>query len=57
MYRVCVAQNGHVYEVTPTKAVPGADQDIIDQIRENWLYKPQQVPVCCLYNMVITITQ
>jgi protein TonB len=50
-----VATDGHVYEVTPIKSVPGADEDIIQGIREGWLYKPQQVPVCFLYNIPITI--
>ena len=55
MYRVCVGLDGHVYQVVPVKSVPGADQDIIDGIKQGWVYKPQQVPVCFLYNMPIEI--
>jgi protein TonB len=57
MYRVCVGMDGHVYEVTATTSIPGADADIIQQLKDSWLYKPQQVPVCFLYRMVITVTQ
>jgi protein TonB len=57
MYKVCVAQDGHVYDVVTVKGVPGADDDIIQNFKSGWLYKPQQVPVCFLYNMAITIQQ
>jgi protein TonB len=57
LYKVCVGMDGHVYEVATLKPVPGADEDIVSTIKEGWLYKPQQVPVCFLYNMQITITQ
>jgi protein TonB len=30
---------------------------IIEGIKAGWLYKPQQVPVCFLYNMVVTVQQ
>lgn len=55
MYRICVATDGHVYEVKAVKSVPGADEDIIAGIKEGWQYKPQKVPVCFLYNIPITI--
>jgi protein TonB len=55
MYRICVSTTGEVYEVTAVKPVPGADEDIISGIKEGWLYKPQKVPVCFLYNIPITI--
>jgi protein TonB len=57
MYKVCVGTDGHVYEVEAVKSVPGADEDIIEGMREGWLYKPQQVPVCFLYNVPIDISQ
>jgi len=57
MYKVCVDTDGRVYEVTPVKEVEGANEEIIAGIREDWLYKPQQVPVCFLYNMVVTVRQ
>ena len=55
MYKVCVDLDGKVYEVTPIKGVPGADESIIDGIKDYWLFQPQQVPVCFLYNMQITV--
>jgi protein TonB len=55
MYRVCVGLDGHVTAVTVVKSVPGADEAIQSGIRERWVYKPQQVPVCFLYNMPITV--
>ena len=36
-------------------SVPGADEDIIRGIKEGWEYRPQQVPVCFLYNIPIRI--
>lgn len=55
MYKVCVGGDGHVYEVGVVKSVPGADDAIVAGIQEGWLYKPQQVPVCFLYNMPISV--
>lgn len=55
MYKVCVALDGRVYEVTPVKKIPGADDDIISGIKDGWRYKPQQVPICFLYSIPITI--
>ena len=55
MYKVCVGLDGKVYEVIPVKAVPGADDDIVQGIKDGWEYKPQKVPVCFLYNIPITI--
>jgi protein TonB len=54
-YRVCVGIDGHVYDVQTVKSVPGADEDIARGIREGWQYKAQQVPVCFLYSIPITI--
>jgi protein TonB len=55
LYKVCVDLDGSVYEVTPVKAIDGANDEIVDGIKTGWLYKPQQVPVCFLYNMVVRI--
>lgn len=57
MYKVCVDTDGTVYEVTPVKAVEGANDEIVAGIKQDWLYKAQQVPVCFLYNMVVTVRQ
>ncbi|MFN2546981.1 MAG: PaxA [Myxococcales bacterium] len=55
MYKVCVDLDGSVYEVTPVKAIDGANDEIVDGIKSGWQYRPQQVPVCFLYNMVVRI--
>ncbi len=55
MYKVCVGLDGKVYQVDVVKSVGGADESIVQGIREGWIYKPQQVPVCFLYNMPIKI--
>ena len=55
LYKVCVGTDGHVYAVTAMQPIPGADEEIIETIRDGWLYKPQQVPVCFLYNIPITV--
>ena len=57
MYKVCVDTDGKVYEVVPVKAIDGANDEIIEGIKADWLYKPQQVPVCFLYNMIVTVQQ
>lgn len=55
MYKVCVDLDGSVYEVTPVKPIEGANDEIVDGIKTGWQYRPQQVPVCFLYNMVVRI--
>jgi periplasmic protein TonB len=57
MYKVCVGTDGHVFDVIAVKSVPGADEDIVSGIKDGWLYKTRQVPVCFLYNFAITITE
>jgi protein TonB len=57
MYKVCVDTDGSVYEVTPVKAIDGATEQIVEGIKADWLYRAQQVPVCFLYNMVVTVQQ
>jgi periplasmic protein TonB len=57
MYRVCVGTDGAVYEVTPVKAIEGATDEIVEGIKADWLYRPQPVPVCFLYNMVVTVQE
>ena len=55
LYKVCVDLDGKVYEVIPVKGVPGADDSIIDGIKDYWLFQPQTTPICFLYNMQITV--
>ena len=57
LYKVCVGTDGHVYDVVVVKSVAGADEQIAETLREEWLYKPQPVPVCFLYNFQISIVQ
>ena len=57
LYKVCVGTDGHVYDVAVVKSVAGADEQIAETLREEWLYKPQPVPVCFLYNFQIRIVQ
>ena len=54
-YKVCVGMDGHVYDVIPATSIPGADEAFIEQIKSDWLYKPQKVPACFLYNANITV--
>lgn len=55
MYKVCVDTDGHVYEVTPLKPIDGANEEIIEGIKADWLYKPQPVPVCFMHPFLVTI--
>jgi len=55
LYKVCVDLDGKVYEVIVVKGVPGADDSIIDGIKDYWLFQPQTTPICFLYNMQITV--
>jgi protein TonB len=55
VYRVCVGRDGKVTQVIPVQGIAGADTDIADGIREGWLYKPQPVPVCFLYNVNVVL--
>ena len=47
-YKVCLRQDGGVSEVTVVVGIPAVDEGVIAQIKANWLYKPQPVPVCTL---------
>jgi hypothetical protein len=46
LYQICVGTDGKVSKVTTVQSISGADQSVIDQIQQNWVYKPQPVPVC-----------
>jgi protein TonB len=46
MYKVCLRQDGHVSDVSVMTSLPGADSDVINQIKAGWVYRPQPVPVC-----------
>jgi periplasmic protein TonB len=55
MYKVCLRQDGHVSDVTVMTSLPGADEDVMHQIKANWLYKPQPVPVCFVSAIQVTL--
>ena len=54
-YRICVRQDGRISEVTVLTPVPGADPAIIEQLKSNWIYKPQPLPVCTIRNFIFII--
>jgi hypothetical protein len=45
-YKICVATDGSVMNVTATESIPDADQSIIDHILKNWRYESTPVKVC-----------
>jgi protein TonB len=54
-YKVCIRQDGGISDVTAVVGIPAVDDGIIQQIKNNWLYKPQPVPVCTLSVINFTI--
>ncbi|MEO6951067.1 MAG: PaxA [Polyangia bacterium] len=46
MYKVCLANDGSVSEVSTMTSIPQQDSSIIQQIKSTWKYKPQPLPVC-----------
>jgi protein TonB len=54
-YRICIGRDGHIYDVEIVTSIPGADDEFIETFKSDWLYKPQPVPVCFLFNAGVTI--
>lgn len=54
-YRLCVGTDGRVKEVSILSSIPGADQAIIAQIKDTWVYRPQAVPFCTEHRFVFKI--
>jgi protein TonB len=54
LYKVCVGLDGKVYEVTPVKPIEGVDEEVMESIKEGWLYKPQDTRVCFVYGFDYT---
>jgi hypothetical protein len=46
LYQICVGTDGKVSKVTTVQSISGADQMVMEQIQQTWVYKPQPVPVC-----------
>jgi len=49
--KVCVGNDGRVYQVNVLSSIPGADDAIASTIKQ-WTYKPQPVSVCFVANIV-----
>jgi periplasmic protein TonB len=49
--KVCIGNDGRVYQVNVLSSIPGADDAIVSTIRQ-WTYKPQPVSVCFVANIV-----
>jgi hypothetical protein len=49
--KVCVGNDGRVYQVNVLSSIPGADDAIATTIKQ-WTYKPQPVSVCFVANIV-----
>jgi protein TonB len=57
VYRACVAVDGHVSDVEIMKGVPGADEDVVQGMKEGWLFTKQPMPVCFLVSVPISVIQ
>jgi hypothetical protein len=49
--KVCLGNDGRVYQVNVLSSIPGADDAIVSTIKQ-WTYKPQPVSVCFVANIV-----
>lgn len=52
--KVCVGNDGQVFQVKVLRGIPGADASIVETIRQ-WTYKPQPVSVCFVANFVFEL--
>lgn len=55
VYKVCLRTDGHIDSVTPMTSIPGVDQVVMDQIRTQWVYKSQPVPICTASALIFKI--
>lgn len=53
-YKVCIALSGQVSSVDVVSGIIGADDSIIEVLKD-WKYKPQQIPVCFIQNLKFII--
>lgn len=49
--KVCLGNDGRVFQVNVLSSIPGADDAIVNTIKQ-WTYKPQPVSVCFVANIV-----
>jgi hypothetical protein len=54
--KVCVNNDGRVYQVNVLSGIPGADDAIVGTIRQ-WTYRPQPVSVCFIQNLIYDLQQ
>jgi hypothetical protein len=52
--KVCINNDGKVYQVAVISGIPGGDDQIINTIKQ-WTYKPQPVSVCSVVNLVFDL--
>ena len=52
--KVCVNNEGKVYQVNVLQSIPGGDDAIVNAVR-SWTYKPQAVSVCFVANFVFDL--
>jgi hypothetical protein len=46
-FRICLDTSGHVSDVSTILSIAGnVDGALMQQIKDNWLYRPQALPVC-----------
>jgi hypothetical protein len=54
VYKICVGLDGRVSSVQIVRGV-GGDEEVVEQIREGFRYKPQAWPLCGLAPVTIEI--
>jgi serine/threonine-protein kinase len=52
--KVCIGNDGKVFQVNVLASIPGADDAIVNTIKQ-WTYKPQPVSVCTVQNIVFDL--
>jgi hypothetical protein len=54
-YKVCIGVDGKIASATPVAGIAAVDDVIVAFIKDNWLYKPQPVPVCTVAVLLFKI--
>jgi serine/threonine-protein kinase len=52
--KVCINNEGKVFQVNVLQSIPGADDSIVNTIK-GWTYKPQAVSVCFVANFIFDL--
>jgi hypothetical protein len=55
-YKICVATDGSIFDVTATQSIPDADRAIIDQIKKGWRFESTPVKMCIQRRFLFQIT-